>query len=397
MSGLVNDLSADVFRLTRKYLSRVFAPFRGAYRTALSTAKSLTVASLTALAVIAIITAISCILIVSTSLTYIALYSRIVPTSAHEFEAHFDYGSPQPTALINLTAPQYYNTNDKLSPLSNRLLYAGQTYNLILKMKLTDTSDHVAMSVITSQCEMLYNDTLQARSITSLLLPYQSFAKRLITRAIRFIPLLLGVYDDSIYISHELIEEWKEMSIPTTSIRIILTTPNAKRLRIINSSIQIIANLSGIRYFMYHYWFSSALFIGIIIFTFQFISTIIVIIGIYIWWQYSTPLTSASSATSRTSDYTNKLVVTEFDDAVTRKQNDELDHLLRDSPTDIPNLSSAISGSSASSSDSVSRDRSNSESNNLTESLFNDVSPGAIPEGIRHRHHSLGDDTVQQT
>ena len=154
MSGLVSDLSTDVFRLTKKYLSRSLAPFHGAYTTAISTAKSLTVASVTALAVIAIVTAISCILVVSSSLTYVALYSRIIPTTAHELDLHFDYGSAQPTALVNLTAPQYFHASDKTPP-SQRLLYDGQTYNLILRMQLADAPDQVAMTVISAQCEFV--------------------------------------------------------------------------------------------------------------------------------------------------------------------------------------------------------------------------------------------------
>src|SRR5207237_262596 len=107
------------------------------------------------------------------------------------------------------------------------------------------------------------------------------------------------------------------------------------RLRIIHSSIHIVARLTGLRYLMYHYWFTTAVIIGAIIFTFQLVCTIIVIVAFYVWWYYSVPTTTTTTSPIRRPDI-RKSLLNDFDETVSTHE--DVDNKMDDSVADVLSL-----------------------------------------------------------
>jgi len=140
---------------------------------------------------------------------------------------------------------------------------------------------------------------------------------------------------------------------------------------------------------MYHYWFTTAIVVGAIIFTFQLVCTVIVIAALYIWWHYSGSVAPATTSPTRRPDI-RKSLLNDFEETA-KKHNEDFDDKVSDSSVaDVLSLIHPISGSSSS----IRRNSSDNINSGIDiDDVSNDPSPD---EGIRHRNPTLDDD-IQRT
>jgi len=90
---------------------------------------------------------------------------------------------------------------------------------------------------------------------------------RTINTVVLAVPYMAGLLEESQALSIPLLEGFKDEKYwvePITRARITLSRPH---IQVYSSSVRIVAQFTGLRYFMYHWFFTSA-FLGVLTFTF---------------------------------------------------------------------------------------------------------------------------------
>lgn len=196
------------------------------------------------------------LLIFSTSVfIYITIYSTYVPVVQHSRPVHLQFDSTcekeckQPFAVVEF--------NDVRSSFS---LARGQSYRFVISLEVPESDINwdqgmfmIRLRLIESQGKTLYDISRPA------ILKYKTFLTRIIY-ALTHWPLLVTNYRNEMQTMNvQLIDNYIEGArFYFNKMDRALVEIQARDLQVYSASLHVIANLSGLSYYMYHWPITSA-------------------------------------------------------------------------------------------------------------------------------------------
>ena len=214
---------------------------------------------------------------------YCFMYWIIIPTKEYSWRLQFDYGTPPPMttaiattssnsvsgsaplASVNIldTHREQWNVTNLGVPIPSvgtRLLSRGLGYTVTVRLVLPESPTNIYRPVggaLMLNVELLNKESnVLARSNRPVLMKYRSLPVKL-ARWAALTPLyVLGIMDETQTHTFVLFESYVEsQKHPLTNIRVWLSDP---AIQITNADIFVIAELQGLAYWMYHWFFLSA-------------------------------------------------------------------------------------------------------------------------------------------
>jgi hypothetical protein len=219
------------------------------------------------------------ILIASAFVIYSLLYWLLVPTTLHRVRLFFDYGAHSqleerythladkeqfalPRAGIDFLATHtYWNATNADGAAHSRFLASGQKYDFILTLDMPETKVNFDIGMFMAETRLRTADGgIVAKSARPLILRQYSWLIQSGQTILWFLPLLFGVMEQTQSVSVVCIDGFVEAyQTPLAGAEIILSHP---RVQIYTATLSVVAQLEGIRYYMYH-WFLLSAIIGV--------------------------------------------------------------------------------------------------------------------------------------
>jgi hypothetical protein len=179
-------------------------------------------------------------ILVSSSIAYTTFYWLYMPVMHHEMPVYFNYdGAKPPTAILpNKDAAEFH-------------LRSGIAYDFILDLSIPDIpgiSEKLGNFMATLD---LADGSQRAwyHSARPGLLPYRSGLVRFASNLVRLVPILLGWAEEKFDLRIFLAES-VQSDVTPTFVKLALSNPV---LPLYSAKLLVIAHLSGIRYYMYHW------------------------------------------------------------------------------------------------------------------------------------------------
>lgn len=207
------------------------------------------------------------------TMVYCLLYYAVIPSRLHEQEIFFDYGNHAgmvkdgqktltlPSATLNLLDPVHQWQASELvtlpAPVGSALV-PGVKYDVFVELNVpeSDVNVEVGMFMLQTTLTSAHGELLASSSRPAIVHDSHSLV-RIVRMGVRLIPFALGLMDPAQSIRVLVINGFTEIKDhPLTNVSIVLNHPE---LQIYNAKLTIIAQLSGVRYLMYHWSLSTAL------------------------------------------------------------------------------------------------------------------------------------------
>lgn len=207
------------------------------------------------------------------ALFYCLLYYAVIPSRLHEQEIFFDYGNHAgmvkdgqktltlPSATLNLLDPVHQWQASQLvtlpAPVGSALV-PGVKYDVFVELNVpeSDVNVGVGMFMLQTTLTSAQGEFLASSSRPAIVHDSHSLL-RMVRMGVRLIPFALGLMDPAQSIRVLVINGFTETKEhPLTNVSIVLNHPE---LQIYTARLTIIAQLSGVRYLMYHWSISTAL------------------------------------------------------------------------------------------------------------------------------------------
>ncbi|RHY87934.1 hypothetical protein DYB37_008685 [Aphanomyces astaci] len=223
------------------------------------------------------------LLLTSASAIYACVYYLVMPTKILQRPLYFDYGVHSlvlhanehvhythrdnvaasiihlPTATLDLsTGPNgrdqwtYVDVEDA-APVA--ALTPGAKYDLVVDLELAQSATNVDIGTFMVRTEVLWNNITTARSARPVFVHPGHWVVDLSARLVWLLPTLVFGRHGHISQSQSIlaINGYKDLRHrPLTAVRVELSHP---RVQVARASLSIVAQLSGLRYLMYH-WFT---------------------------------------------------------------------------------------------------------------------------------------------
>ena len=225
---------------------------------------------------------------------YCMLYWFVIPTKEYSWRLHFDYGTPPPVTTTvsthssgelmsvaygteSMAAPlasvnilddhrEQWNVTDiatdakATSPIGDRLLSKGLGYTVTVRLILPESPTNMHRPIggaAMLNVELLDHDhAILARSNRPVLMRWKSFPVRLARWAALTPMYLLGIMQESQTHTFVLFESYVESAKhPLAHVRVWLSDPT---MQVSSADVFVIAELKGLAYWMYHWFFMSA-------------------------------------------------------------------------------------------------------------------------------------------
>jgi hypothetical protein len=203
---------------------------------------------------------------------YAGVYYFLVPTKEYTFPLYFDYGDggaaasgpDAATAALSLTSErtQWVSTNLAVAEKNKMqtLLMPGQAYTVVIDLVVPESPVNVEHGPLMVETELfgekLSSSHLLAKSRRPVFLKYKSTFVRYLQNVFFSLPLGLGLVREeqkvSVFAFDRFVESRKNHLV---NAKVTLKT---RKLEVYNARLKIVAELSGVRYFMYHWFFPSA-------------------------------------------------------------------------------------------------------------------------------------------
>lgn len=213
------------------------------------------------------------VLFATATVLYGMVYYLVIPSRLHEQEIFFNYGSSHaslvkdgqftfPTAQLNLLDAEHAWTpgpSMKSTPVASHVLVPGVKYDVIIELIMPESRmnvEQVGMFMVETVLASHTNKILASSQRPAIVKPSHPIIDwvRIICW---FIPYVLRLSEPSQSISFVAINGIEESKLdPLTTVSIVLNHP---QIEIYQAKLTIIAQLSGVRYLMYHWSLLTAL------------------------------------------------------------------------------------------------------------------------------------------
>ncbi|KAL6074253.1 Berardinelli-Seip congenital lipodystrophy 2 (seipin) [Balamuthia mandrillaris] len=196
-------------------------------------------------------------------LVYFFLYFTMVPAISVQRPLYFDFSQSQPAALVHFRKDNRFSESSLSSPY---VISQGHFYNFRIELTLPESpvNNDAGMFMVTVE---LYSTTgiLLHNSTRPCMLHYKTDLLRKLTTLFWSLPLVLGLTEEAQYFSFNIIENWVDN--PITPFGIARVTLSKTNVQVYSSTLYIEAQLYGLSYFCYNWFFTSmTLFIPFIFF-----------------------------------------------------------------------------------------------------------------------------------
>ncbi|KAL4161124.1 hypothetical protein PRNP1_001679 [Phytophthora ramorum] len=204
-------------------------------------------------------------LFASASVLYALLYYAVIPSRFHEQQIFFDYGqrhaaitSPPnafvPTASLDLqdSVHQWRSTVPKPQQETQPVLVPGVTYDVIVELTVPETRVNAELGVFMVSTELWEADKRQlATSTRPVTLHDMPAPVRWVRLAFWLVPYALGFSEPAQTLRVTAVNGYLESAeFPLTRVDVELNTP---KLQVYSAKLTVIAQLTGLRYLMYHW------------------------------------------------------------------------------------------------------------------------------------------------
>jgi len=189
------------------------------------------------------VTVVTTILGTSSVAFYWLFYYILVPNVAVETPIYFIYPHP----LLNLT-------QDKPRAeliLNPRLVTAGQDYDVYVTLELPESPENVQTGMFMISTEFYAKEEAVHKSERPSRLRYKSGLLDMISTAFFALPLVLGISEQKQYIAVRMVERLNKYF---SSVVITLSKTD---VQVYSATFSMTAQLSGLRYWLYHWFFTS--------------------------------------------------------------------------------------------------------------------------------------------
>jgi hypothetical protein len=209
------------------------------------------------------------------TIIYGILYYLVIPSTLHEQEIFFDYGNHAalskrgeglvtlPTAILNLSLAEHQWESSPLieaPPRKERALVPGVKYDVYIEMRVPQSARNIdiGMFMVTTTLNSTKGEFLAASSRPQIVKdahPLIEWASALVF----LFPYAFGLTEPSQSILVQAMNGFREsQTYPLASVTISLNHPE---VQIYEANLTIIAQLTGVRYLMYHWTFSTAILV----------------------------------------------------------------------------------------------------------------------------------------
>lgn len=196
------------------------------------------------------------LLIVSTSVfIYITIYNTYVPVVRHTRPVHLQFDSTCQDNCSNPYAIVHFN-----DVRSSFYMARGQSYRFVIALEMPESDINwkqgmfmIRLRLIESQGKTLYDISRPA------ILKYKTFLTRIIN-AVVYWPFLVTSFKNEMQTMHvQLIDNYIEgAQFYFNKMDRALVEILARDIQVYSANLHVIANLSGLSYYMYHWPLSSA-------------------------------------------------------------------------------------------------------------------------------------------
>lgn len=238
--------------------------------------------------------------VATASFIYWSFYWMIIPKAYQSLPVHFDYGQDHPVAYISLTHKQYkLHDNVKFyHKLEEALLKPYEMYDVVLEFEAYETKVNRDCGVLSFTSDIhgfvSQNKTnVLARSIRSVSPLYRSPIVWMTRKLMLMGPLVLGWIEESSSHSVYLFEEYFETTrFKASHVEIALY---GEKYHMKRAAIKFYIKLQGMRWILYHYFFTSA-FVGISQITFT------LVIGLLMFYYFIFVVDSTNEENEHSTD-----------------------------------------------------------------------------------------------
>lgn len=223
------------------------------------------------------------------TMLYGLLYYLIIPARLHEQEIFFDYGNhPKlvhgklqeltlPQARLNLLDPEHQWEASTLVPkssTSSQKLRPGVKYDVYVELVMPESRANMRTGVfmVSTTLENKKGEIL-ASSSRPAIVHDSSWLVRGVRELVWLVPNALRITEPSQSVMLLAVNGYEESKThPLTTVSITLNTPH---VQIYSATLTIIAQLSGVRYLMYHWSFVTAVLVILNLVFIEFIAVVI--------------------------------------------------------------------------------------------------------------------------
>ncbi|RLN54013.1 hypothetical protein BBJ29_004927 [Phytophthora kernoviae] len=204
-------------------------------------------------------------LFTTATVVYAMLYYLVIPSRFHEQEIFLNYGHRHgqitnppnaniPTASLNLLDPvhQWQSATPKFEPPTQPVLVPGVKYDVIVELTVPESHANAEVGVFMVTTKLYSKeDSCEASSSRPVTLHHVPAPVRWLRLGAWLVPYALGFSEPAQTLSVTAINGYPESKEhPITRVDIELNTP---KLQVYSAKLTIIAQLTGVRYLMYHW------------------------------------------------------------------------------------------------------------------------------------------------
>lgn len=217
--------------------------------------------------------AIVSLLFTMASLFYAALYYLVIPSRFHEQDVFFHYGERHmdmnkygnfmpsvPKASLDLLDPihQWQSLVSKPTQSTQPVLVPGMKYDVIVELTVPESRDNVEVGVFMVSTTLFDDHKKElATSARPVTLHDMPMPVRWLKMAVWLVPYTLGFSEPAQTLRVTAINGYPErVEFPLTRVDIEINTP---KLQVYSAKLTVIAQLTGLRYLMYHWAVPTAL------------------------------------------------------------------------------------------------------------------------------------------
>ncbi|KAJ3012358.1 Berardinelli-Seip congenital lipodystrophy 2 (seipin) [Thoreauomyces humboldtii] len=193
---------------------------------------------------------------------YALFYSIYIPRVTWEIPVYMQYGPPgavlPPAAYVDFTGGRARQQSAYLTP--------EQHYDLALELVVPDSQRNFDLGNFMVHIDLRTRDNkTTASSSRPASLEYRTPLLRTMLTLWKAVPLLLGMTSESQTVKLLLLEKYEELQ--SAPIHHALITLSDARLQLYQTNLHIEANFQGLRYFMFHWKFTTgAMFVAVFLF-----------------------------------------------------------------------------------------------------------------------------------
>lgn len=228
---------------------------------------------------------------------YAMLYAILVPDLQHSLPVYFNFSDhADPIAEVNLDNPEWlYVPNYSDSVPRSDLAFAFEktsSYDMELVMSLPDSEVNHNLGMVMVEIEVYHRTRRGANLVASSARPFlPSSTSSTVRRARQWLfmaPLVLGLINEKdTAISIRFGDFFENPHVPTSFLIIRLAGDSrVRKFQLYSSELLLHAHLTGFRYVMYHWFWTSAFIFTAVIFAVELFFAALILLIVYSQFTY---------------------------------------------------------------------------------------------------------------